>query len=207
MSFIKINKKVYLIIILIIICVHSTLNNKIKTSKKIKAQSKSKNKNKDSDYFAKMKEFFELVIDKKIISEPDQKKCWDWIWESGVEINANIKSTIKKIRETQIKTFLVKSDSTSINAVNALKELIEATGEFVKIEAEENVPCKEFLTKAILTSVNFSTNYYHNKMKSIFNILINPAGGGDRKFITSAASVHRNNPLRSDDLFQILNNN
>ena len=86
-----------------------------------------------------------------------------------------------------------------IDVKNDLKELIKATGENVKIGAEANVYCKEFLIKAI-NSEKFSTIYYQIKMKGIFDIAKIPAGGN--KLI-----VNRNITLRCLDLFNILNNN
>ena len=99
------------------------------------------------------------MVDKTKINQADHKKCWGWIWNSSIETNTSIKITIKQIREEDIKAFLVKPNSTKVDVVKYLNQLIEAAGDYVKIGSETNVNCKDIY---FIKSSNFSNsfNYY-----------------------------------------------
>jgi len=193
MSFIRKTLKAYfLTIILIICCFQSSLNIKIKSELK-----------ENNDYYQKMKKFFEIGLDKTKLNQPNPKKCWDYIWASGVEQDMSLKATVKQIKDGDIKTFLSKPNSTKIDVVKDLKSFISSLSSTTRVGGD-TIDCKTDLQNIVI-SVTKTMSSLVNKMKEIFDV--SPSPSGPKSFVTSSASVHRDLSIRNPDLFKILNAN
>merc|ERR1712032_1209960 len=196
MSFIRKNLKAIILTLVLIICIQSCLNLKIK-----KIEEKEKE---GTDYIARMKQFFELGMDKQKLASGKAKLCWNWMWDGGFETNPNIKATVKQIKEGDVKKFLTKPNTTTIDVAKCTKVLVLSVSDNVKTN-NESIACKTELEKCYGEN-NLNMSELINKMKNIFDV--NSAYfSGNKGFITSAAFVHKDLSIRNPDLFKILNSN
>merc|ERR1712032_2978 len=196
MSFIRKNLKAYFLTIILIICIQSTLNKKIKT--------KTTTKEGNEEYYQRMKQFFEMAMDREKLNNGVPKKCWDWIWSTGVESIPSIKAVIKQLKEGDIKNFLAKPNLTKIDVEKETKSLISSVTDKVKIDNQE-ITCKTELEKYVV-EVEMNMAQLNNRVKQIFDIK-SPVFTAGRGFVTSSISTHRDSQLTNSDLYTVLNSN